>query len=217
MFPFVFLRLCISLLLFTVAVGFSLHRRQLSGSHNGLRTRRGALPPYARDPTFHPRTSPLRSSPRPLRVSTRSRRIPLLGGRHRPWCHTLLAGLALPRFVLLYLHQARRTCFTTAYSARTRIVLASSFLSSSTGFALDPKYSFRAVVRWHLPYRRRDGPQRKCHGGVQDGLRRCHNFRVEHQPDRLFTGWSAWDGGLQSGALHLSCLSCPVMQGAEGL
>ena len=112
-----------------------LHRCLLAGSHYGLRTRRGVPPPCARVPTFQPRTSPLRSSLRPLRVSTRLRCIPLLGRRHRSWCHAFLACLALFRFVTSHNIQARRTCFP--YSARTRIAFRSTFLFSSTqGFSL---------------------------------------------------------------------------------
>ena len=70
-----------------------------AGFHFGLRTRLGVPPPCARDPTFQPRTSPLRSSLRPTPAPSRSRRIPLLGRWHRTWCHALLAGLALLRFV----------------------------------------------------------------------------------------------------------------------
>ena len=80
-------------------------RLPLAESHHGLRTRRGVLPPCARDPTFHPRTLPLRSPGRFLCVPTRSGRISLLGRRHRSRCHPLLADLALLRFIAVYICQ----------------------------------------------------------------------------------------------------------------
>ena len=175
----VFLRLCISLLLFLVEFGFFRLRRLLAGSHHGLRTRRGVLPPCPRDPTFHPRTSPLRSAPFLLHAGTRSRRNPLLGRGHRSRCHALLAGLALLHFVVAYIFQARRTCFPTAYSGWTSVSLPSSFLSSGTGCAMDQKYRLRRLVERHPPYRQRVEfrPPGESHDGVgkepvQDGLRR---------------------------------------------
>ena len=105
----------------------------------GLMTRLGDLPPCARDPTSQPRISHLRSSQRPFRVSTRSRRIPLLGRRHRSRCHALLAGLALLRFVTSYNIQARRTCFSTGHSAQKRITFPGSFAFLRYGLCGGPE------------------------------------------------------------------------------
>ena len=164
------------------------------------RTRRAVPPPSARDPAFQPRTSPFRSAQRPLPVSTRSRRIPLLGRRHRSRCHALLAGFA--------------PSHTSSSSAPSRPVGRASRRRTAHGQESHfPALFFPQVqaLRWtrttgftessgdifHIVSGLRLGHWEDLSTGparpVQDGLRRSHNFRVGHNWTRSIESWSAWD------------------------